>query len=301
MIIQTFVFLILVSSCSTRALLTGKYPIKDKSKITSITFIPQEKYHCGPASLAMMFSHLGEAVEEKNISSMVFTPEKKGSFQSDMISAVRRKKFLPLQIKDFKNLLLEVDAGNPVLILQNLGLKWIPRWHYAVVIGYDLKKSEMILHSGTKAYMRMSFFTFNKIWDRSENWGILVLRPGTLPLTVSETELISEIAKLEELSFNQEARLGYESALRKFPGSLGALIGLGNIFFNQNQFPLSIKMLNLATASHPGSAEAWHNLALAYEANHEKTKARKAAQTAVSLSSEALLPVFKENLKTLLN
>ena len=25
-----------------------------------------------------------------------------------------------------------------LLVLQNLGLSWLPRWHYAVVVGYDL-------------------------------------------------------------------------------------------------------------------------------------------------------------------
>lgn len=279
----------------------GKFPIRDKTKISSITFIPQEKFQCGPASLGMMLSHLGEKRDEKIISSMVFTPDKKGSFQSDIISAVRREKLLPLPIKNFKNLLLELNEGNPVLILQNLGLKWIPRWHYVVVVGYDLKKSQMVLHSGTKPYTRMGFFTFNKIWDRSDNWGLLVVRPGTVPLSTNEAELVSAVAHLETLSFFKEAKAGYESVLKKFPGSLVALIGLGNIFFHQKQFPQSAESLKVATTLHPQSAEAWHNLALALEANNQITEARKAARAAIDLCPEASLPLYEENLKSILN
>ena len=38
------------------------------------------------------------------------------------------------------SVLPEIAAGNPVLVLQNAGWSWLPVWHYAVVIGYDLPK-----------------------------------------------------------------------------------------------------------------------------------------------------------------
>lgn len=300
MLLRSLLFLILVSSCSTRSLLTGKYPIKEKNKITSVEFISQEKYQCGPASLAMMFSHLGEDIDEKQFASMVFTPDKHGSFQSDMISAVRRQKFLPLPINNLKNLLTEVDAGNPVLILQNLGLKWFPVWHYAVVVGYDLNKSEMIIHSGTDAYSRLGFYTFNKTWDRSENWGLLVVRPGTVPVSTTEVQLVSGIAQLEAMSYFEEAEKGYESVLKKFPASLGALIGLGNVHFERDRFSESVKFLKKATTVDPHSAQAWHNLALALKANNDMLPAKKAAHKAVNLCGQAFLPIYTQNLKDLL-
>jgi hypothetical protein len=30
----------------------------------------------------------------------------------------------------------QLEAGRPVLVLQNLALKLWPQWHYAVVVGY---------------------------------------------------------------------------------------------------------------------------------------------------------------------
>lgn len=231
---------------------------------------------------------------------MVFTPNKEGSFQSDMVSAVRREKLLPLRIKDFGSLLMELDSGNPVLILQNLGLNWIPRWHYAVVIGYDLNKSQMILHSGTKAYSRMSVFTFQKTWDRSDNWGLLIVKPGTVPKSVSELDLVSEIAHLEEQKFYEEARVGYESVLVKFPKSLGALLGLGNVYFARKNFTLSASYLKHATIHHPDSAEAWHNLAIAWESSGNLVRAKEAARKAVSVCSSEKKVLFQQHLKTLL-
>ena len=47
-------------------------------------------------------------------------------------------------------LLAEPQAsGNPVLVLQNLSLPWVPMWHSAVVICHDLARGEIILRSGT--------------------------------------------------------------------------------------------------------------------------------------------------------
>ena len=46
------------------------------------------------------------------------------------------------------DLLQEVAAGHPVIVLQNLGLEWIPVWHYSVVIGYDLSRGQLVLRSG---------------------------------------------------------------------------------------------------------------------------------------------------------
>ncbi len=248
----------------------------------------------------MVLSHLGDSINADEVASMVFTPDKQGSFQSDMISAIRRQKLLPLPIKNLKNLLTEMNAGNPVLILQNLGLKWIPRWHYAVVVGYDLKKSEMIIHSGTEAYSRLGFYTFNKTWGRSENWGLLVVRPGTIPVSTTEEELLNEIAQLEAMSFIAEAQKGYESVLERFPASFVSMIGLGNVYFKQNKFSESVKVLDKATTVAPQSAQAWHNLALALEANNENSRARKAALSAIRLCSPDSLPIYLANLKWLL-
>ena len=68
----------------------------------------------------------------------IYLPERKGSLQPEIIAAVRRYDRVPYRIEPaLPALLAELRAGRPVLILQNLGLRSLPRWHYAVVIGYS--------------------------------------------------------------------------------------------------------------------------------------------------------------------
>ncbi|MBA2405898.1 MAG: PA2778 family cysteine peptidase [Bdellovibrionales bacterium] len=259
-------FLILVSSCSTRSDLARKYSINKKVEISSVPFISQEEFQCGPAALSMMMSHAGKRVSTTELSAQAFTPNKQGSFQSDMITAVRRQKMIPVPLNELKNLLRELQAGNPVLVLQNLGLSWYPRWHYAVVVGYDLTNSEIILHSGKSSFMRISLYTFEKTWNRSENWSLLIVNPGEIPATVTEVEMIKATAHLEQMSLMHEASLGYQSVLKKWPHSLGALIGLGNIFYHKKDFSNSARVLKEATEFHPDSLEARFNYSVALKA-----------------------------------
>ncbi len=65
-----------------------------------------------------------------------------------MIGAARRHGRVAYVISSPEELLVEVAAGNPVIVLQNLGLSWVPVWHYAVVIGYDGDADMVTLHSG---------------------------------------------------------------------------------------------------------------------------------------------------------
>ncbi len=294
-----FILLIFLCSCSSRSDYTRKYKINQKTN-SEVPFIAQEEFQCGPATLAMVMNFRGLQKKSDDLSAETFTPDKKGSFQADMISSVRRNKLLAVTVTSFKNLLLEVNAGNPVIVLQNLGLSWYPRWHYAVVKGFDLKKSEMILHSGKLKDTRLGFFTFRKTWDRSENWGLLILRPGEIAATASELEMVRATAHLEAMKFYPEAVIGYENILKKWPESLGARIGLGNAFFNQKDLKRSVLILKEATEKFPGSAEAWHNYALALMGNNQVKEAKIAAKAAIEKCHKEYLNIYQQNLSELI-
>ena len=45
-----------------------------------------------------------------------------------------------------QDVLRELAAGTPVILLQNLG--FFEGWHYAVAVGYDYERGEVVLRSG---------------------------------------------------------------------------------------------------------------------------------------------------------
>jgi len=46
----------------------------------------------------------------------------------------------------YEDVLRELSAGNPVIVLQDLGFGG--GWHYAVAVGYDYSYGDLILRSG---------------------------------------------------------------------------------------------------------------------------------------------------------
>jgi hypothetical protein len=76
----------------------------------------------------------------------------------------------------FSELLRELAAGNPVLVLQDVGLL-APQWHYAVVNGFDYGSGTIYLRSGLEARQQMSFTGFEHTWRKAGYWAFLVPRP----------------------------------------------------------------------------------------------------------------------------
>ena len=63
-----------------------------------------------------------------------------GTLQTEMLAAARRYGALAVPLQPQLDALLRRSrAGHPVVVLQNLGLELVgPRWHYAVLVGYDV-------------------------------------------------------------------------------------------------------------------------------------------------------------------
>ena len=101
-----------------------------------------------------------------------------GALQLEMTAALRARGLLAYPLRPhLADLLREVQAGNPVLVLQNLGLDWYPRWHYAVVFGYDLDRQIVRLRSGELADRRTGLRAFEQTWARAGHWAIVASTP----------------------------------------------------------------------------------------------------------------------------
>jgi hypothetical protein len=119
-----------------------------KAMVVDVPFFAQEELQCGPAALAMVLNWSGVDLQPSDLSAEVYTPGLEGSLQSSLIGSARRHGRVAYTITGIESLMAEISAGHPVIVLVNLGFSWFPQWHYAVVIGYDQGKEEVILHSG---------------------------------------------------------------------------------------------------------------------------------------------------------
>ncbi|MBA2403988.1 MAG: PA2778 family cysteine peptidase, partial [Bdellovibrionales bacterium] len=257
---------LLLGGCATAtrqtdALMKNRAALPETSKLKELPLIKQARNHCGPATMAMMLNHAGKNVSLVELNQQMFTEKAEGTFQSDMLSTARYQGMLAIPINDMTSLLTEVSAGNPVVVFQNLGMSWWPKWHYAVVTGHDFRGPDILLHSGNDKYQKTDMRFFERTWILGERWGLLVLNPNQLSVTANERTHVAAAAMLEGIGKLDEAQTSYQTILLRWPQSLAALIGLGNVTYARKKFQSSIDYLKKAVTFYPESAIAWHNLA----------------------------------------
>lgn len=293
-------FLILIAGCAEfkqRVPLIAN-DIPPICELESVPFFPQEAYQCGPAALAMVFNFTGLPMQPQDLTAEVYTPSLKGSLQPAMIAAARRHGRLAYEISSPDSIFHEICAGYPVVILQNLGLSWHPVWHYAVVIGYDLKKEKVILRSGVQRRKSIPFRIFEKTWAASNYWGILVLKPYQLPVKVQEKEFLAAVIGLEKARQFEAAIDGYQTALKRWPDSLPAGMGLGNSYYAVGDLNNAERVFSEIVRLHPDAGSAYNNLAQVLSEQGRQHEALETAKKAVSIGGP-LNDIYKETLKAI--
>ncbi len=261
-------------------------PIKE---LTDVPFHPQDAYQCGPAALATLANWQAVDITPQELTPKLYIPGKKGSLQVELLSNARQLGLIPYVLKpELDDLLREVEAGNPVLVFQNLALDWYPRWHYAVLIGYDLQQDEIILRSGTNQRRINTLAQFERTWQRADRWAMLALRPGQLPATVEYWRYLRALSAMEQVNQHAAASAGYRAGLQQWPNDTRLLMGLANSQYAQANSPAAIATLQQLIHAHPDYAPAHNNLAHLYLQDGRSSEAERHARRAVSLGGEHL-------------
>ena len=194
-----------------------------------------------------------------------------------------------------RHLTTEVASGHPVLVLQNLGVSAVPFWHYAVVVGFDLTRAEVVLRSGREQRHVTPLRTFERTWQRGDHWAIVVLPPDELPQTAEELPYLQSVLALEKLKRWQDTATAYGNALTRWPKSLGAHMGLGNSRYALGDLRAAEAAFRAATRAHPNAAVAFNNLAQALADQRRWREAEQMARKAVDIGGDNA-DVFRQTL-----
>ncbi len=250
--------------------------------LRDVPFVAQTPYHCGPAALAMVLTHAGFKTTPEALADAVFLPSRQGALQDEMLAAARRAGALAVPLPaTLAAVCGEVAAGHPVVVLQNLGLAIVPRWHYAVVIGYDLREQHLVMHSGTTEREMMSLPLFERTWARSGHWCFAALPPNRLLRTATEQAVETAAVAFERVAAASQAVTAYRTMLQRWPNNLLAALGLGNTLAAQNDLMSAATAFDAAAQRHD-SAAAWHNLGVIKLRLGDRPAAAQAAARALA-------------------
>ncbi|ROZ69718.1 PA2778 family cysteine peptidase [Ramlibacter sp. WS9] len=259
-------------------------------ELKDVPFFPQTDYQCGPAALATILSYSGAPVTPDALVNQVYLPARKGSLQLEMLSTPRRYGRVSYALAPrYADMLREVAAGNPVVVLQDIG-PMFTQWHYAVLAGFDYPSGTLFLRSGTKARQEMPFTAFEREWMKSGYWAMVVTPPDRIPVTATEEGWMAAVLAMVRSGDGDSAAKAYEAALTRWPDNLPAAIGLANQYHTKGALAEAGNVLRKALLRHPKSIIVMNNLAqtLSDQGRHAEALAQidKAADPASPFAGE---------------
>ena len=274
-------------SPQTRLRLDNPPDVPPRVELVEVPFFPQQEYHCGPSSLASVVNYRGTPVVPEQIAQMIYVPGLKGSLQIEVVAAVRQFEMLPVQLNGkLHSLLIELAAGNPIFVLQNLGLDSFPVWHYEVVVGYDLDEEIMILRSGVDERVIRSFALFEKTWRRAGYWALAIVKADMIPVSVGADAYLDAVVGMEQVGQIAISRQAYSTAVQRWPDSLLAYSGLGNSAYAMGEFKAAESAYRSALMIDPQKAEIWNNLAYVMLQLGDREASMEAISRALELDPE---------------
>ena len=236
--------------------------IPARVELKAVPFFPQTEYQCGPAALATVLANAKVRVKPDDLVSQVYVPDRKGSFQVEMLAAARRHGMISYQLAPrHEDLLREIAAGTPVIVLQDFGIGPIENWHYAVVVGYDLDEDNLVLRSGEKQRQVLRSGLNEFVWRKADYWAMVVVPPNQIPATAQEDSWLSAIAAFERVGKPRAARAAYTTFLKRWPDNVNASVGLANTYHAAGELKEAERVLRAALARQPDSVVVLNNLA----------------------------------------
>src|SRR5262245_47455466 len=232
-------------------------------ELTSTPFFPQREFQCGPAALATTLTASGAIVTPDELTPLVYVPARHGSLQVELEAAPRRYARLTYQLDpNLDAILAELDAGRPVLVLHNYGVPLLPRWHYAVVVGYDAAADSVLLRSGVTERQQLSARNFMRAWDNGGRWAMVVLQPGQLPAKPEAVRYLESAAAFEHVARPDDAQSAFAAAATRWPSEPLAWIGSGTANYRSGILPAAARDYEHALAIDGSNAGARNNLAM---------------------------------------
>jgi len=264
----------LLLALATLSILNGcasKEPLISTEHNTSsgikVPFVAPRSDLCGATSIEMVSSywqsitHYTPSLSQKELDARTLIPTKGGTLQIELVATARANGLLVYTIAPtFDALIYELEKQHPVIVLLNRSYSWYPLWHYAPVTGYNKKDQTILMHFSNQPNEAMNIATFKRLWERSGNWGVVLIPPGYMPASASSKAFLRSAYDLEKTGMRDNAIIAYRSALQRWPKDVDILFALANAYYHSNKFTAAEKYYRKLLSIEPLHPLALNNL-----------------------------------------
>jgi ABC-type bacteriocin/lantibiotic exporter with double-glycine peptidase domain len=145
--------------------------------IEGVPFLPQEEETCGPSSLAMLLRFHGKEAATRELVEETRTAGLRGALITDLAAAARRRGVdAGVADLDLPGLRRRILAGEPVILLVDLGTWAWSRPHY--LVAYGVTAEGVVAHSGRSAATVIPYDSLEAQWAKMGHLAIVVLPEG---------------------------------------------------------------------------------------------------------------------------
>ncbi|MCD6654139.1 MAG: PA2778 family cysteine peptidase [Sulfurovum sp.] len=263
------------------------------SSSISVPFVTPRSDLCAATSIEMISSYWHATtsytprLSQEELDARTLIPAKGGTLQIELMATARANGLLAYTLAPTLDALLhELEKQHPVIVLLNRGYSWYPLWHYAPVTGYNKKDQTILMHFSDRPNEAMNVATFKRLWERSGNWGVVLLPPGYLPATASSKAFLRSAYDLEKTGMRDNAIIAYRSALQRWPKDIDILFALANAYYHSNKFTAAEKYYRKLLSIEPLHPLALNNLSDLLCRTGRRKQAMAIIKKAVSNNSE---------------
>lgn len=141
--------------------------------IEKVPFFPQEKYQCGPASLASILNFWGQKNSPEDIAQEIYSPAAKGTLNLDLLFYAQKRGLQAQQYRgSLEDLKKNISAGIPLILQVDYGFLIYEQNHFLVAIGYN--SQGIIVNSGIEKGKFIPNSSFLRIWAKANYWTLRI-------------------------------------------------------------------------------------------------------------------------------
>lgn len=169
----------LLAGCAPSRALRAPVDVPQGGQVLlQVPFFPDDADQCGPSALASVLGYWGKPAAPARLRQEIYRARLKGSLTVDLLLAAESRGLsAEMANGSLARVKKELDAGHPLIAFVNVGYRFYPVGHYLVITGYDDRRQSLFAHSGMKRDQRISYRKFDKQWERTERWALLILPP----------------------------------------------------------------------------------------------------------------------------